>query len=166
MNARTKRSHLDLIVAVAVPKFRSAYVFFASNRAKSSKENIELLRLWKLRLEKATLRRLRTRGLCAKRHAQDRGLRRVSLQVKVEQLQQEFAVLRSKCRADVPLERSYFLKLQDESKAAQSVGVLPGASHDALQHGRYNKQQRVQQNKRSIQRRTFRKNQVWFFGHE
>jgi hypothetical protein len=59
----------------------------AGNRAKSREEDVELVRLWELGLEESALCRLRTSGFSRKRYAKDGSLRRMGLQVEVEQLE-------------------------------------------------------------------------------
>jgi hypothetical protein len=87
---------------MAVAQLGCAYVVVAGNRAKPCQEDVELVRLRELCLEEAALRRLRTCGLRRERHAEYCRLRRMGLQVQVEQLKQQFAALRSDCWTDVP----------------------------------------------------------------
>ena len=87
---------------------------FAGNRAKSGKEYFELVRLWELRLKEAALCGLWTRCLRRKRYAKNGGWRRMCLQVQVEELEQEVAVLRSDGRPYVPFVSRGLLKLQNQ----------------------------------------------------
>ena len=123
----------------------------AGNRAESCEEDVELVRLWKLGLEKAALCCLRTRGFCRERHAKDGRLRRVALQVQFEQLKQQVAALRSDGGTDVPLVGRGFLQLQEKGEATQRIGAFDRSAHDAFEHRRHNEEQRVQKDKRHIE---------------
>src|SRR5216683_3343269 len=138
----------------------------AGNRAKSCKKDVELVRLRKLGLKEAALCRLRTSGLRRECHAKNGRLRRMSLQVQVEQLEQQITVLRSDGGTYVPLIRSGLLKLQAKGETTQSVCAFDGVAHDPLQHRRHNEKQRVHQDKRRVECRCLGENKVWFFRHE
>ncbi len=83
------------------------------DRPQPRQQQLQLVRVGELRLEQAALRSLRLGGFGIKRDAHDAGLRRVRLQLQVEQLQQQLPVLGRRCRADC--NRVWFssLKLQE-----------------------------------------------------
>ena len=146
-----KPIHREAISAMGIEELDAAHVIVTDERGNAREGYVEPHRFGKLGCKESKLFFAAITGLSLDENTRDARRRRMSLQIEVQQLEQNLTFRDRQRRLDDALVLAAAIQAQPYRNAGQSKGTIAGAGEKLIQHGAKYKEQRVHHFDRRIE---------------